>query len=634
MATRRKSIASFLGTFGIVLLLFAVQMMGTEAVFGSWFRNGRQERMEKTTTEREASGPDSRTTTTTTIQRYQFDLETPELLSGARGKQLYEKSNALSQENSCWQEAYTGLLSNCRDILKDETQKSRLALRLTNCFLKTSGRQQLKKCPESWPVASCVKELDDHNHAVFLAFYIDSAAMCHFLQSQEFKKETEQLVNDLKYSAQYTENKLDSIGHQLDDQHAAILERSGNILDIQKKLQLEHALLQESIQSGMGDLQEAADEAQQQLNLVNQYQKAIADKQRELAESLREEFSDLQRKSNQLGSSMTNLHGSVDDLTEKSMHGQEEAMRGLSEIQRIQLEGIKESRLSVDSLVEEARRHQDEFRTWQNELDDMHNRLVDGTTTMIQAQENFVTKQAAIFTTMEKLFSLHNSILLESRAVKTLTLYFALSIFVYMATTTKQTRNARILLYFGLFLTLTFEIWLIRFKMEKLSAQTTRLTWPPKQIVWLRYGYGVVALTYLLYTYLAHKDYEYLSYRMLKDIHGRFGDQSRLQEKLLGEYLSRCEICKDLPQPNGQPSGQHSGLHSLPLEDKRPSLPYVDCESEFKEEKAESTTKRKARSATSRPKGLRQPKEPATVSSPPPRTRRRAAAGSTHTSGY
>jgi chromosome segregation ATPase len=193
-------------------------------------------------------------------------------------------------------------------------------------------------------------------------------------------------VNELKVSAHYTEHKLGTMSQQLEEQHHAILERSEHILEIQKKLQMEHALLQESIEGGMGELQEAANEAQQQLDVINQYQKVIAEKQQELAKNLETEFKDLQQKSSQLDSSMTNLHGSVEDLTEKSMAGQEEAIKGLSELQRIQIEAMQESKHSVKSLFEQAQQHQLEFRDWQSELDKMHHRLVDGTTHMIKAQ--------------------------------------------------------------------------------------------------------------------------------------------------------------------------------------------------------------------------------------------------------
>lgn len=165
----------------VVLLLLTVEVIGTDAMFG-WLFSGRSSKEQPSTENGEPEGPRS-TTPTTGLHRYQFDMESSSVLSGGtRGKELYEKSVALRTAHSCWQEAYTGLESSCREILRDETKKSRMAFRLTNCFLKSSGRPQLKKCMEHWPIASCVKELDNHNHAIFLAFYIDSSAMCHYLQ--------------------------------------------------------------------------------------------------------------------------------------------------------------------------------------------------------------------------------------------------------------------------------------------------------------------------------------------------------------------------------------------------------------------------------------------------------------------
>lgn len=60
-----------------------------------------------------------------------------------------------------------------------------------------------------------------------------------------------------------------------------------------------------------------------------------------------------------------------------------------------------------------------------------------------------MSKQAAVFTSLERLFSLHNAILLESKSLKTFLFYVAASFFVYMSTSTKQTYNARALLYCG-----------------------------------------------------------------------------------------------------------------------------------------------------------------------------------------
>lgn len=189
------------------------------------------------------------------------------------------------------------------------------------------------------------------------------------------------------------ENKLGSMNEQLDIQHSAVIEHSESILEAQRRLQHEHAELQLSIEQGMQHLQEAANEAQRQLDFVGRIQKDIAQKQQLLADKLATELSDLQSKSTRLGMSMSHLHVSVGELTEKSLagqaqllEGQEMAMQGLTELQRSQVEAIEESRASIQNLATEAFRHQQEFRKWQSELDEMHRRLANGSTAMLKAQ--------------------------------------------------------------------------------------------------------------------------------------------------------------------------------------------------------------------------------------------------------
>lgn len=71
--------------------------------------------------------------------------------------------------------------SSCREILKDEETKARLAMRLANCFLKVSGRDGIH-CPDSVPMSKCTTGLSDHPHSIFLDFFIAAAFMCHHLQ--------------------------------------------------------------------------------------------------------------------------------------------------------------------------------------------------------------------------------------------------------------------------------------------------------------------------------------------------------------------------------------------------------------------------------------------------------------------
>lgn len=105
-----------------------------------------------------------------------FDIETGQILS-SRGKDLVEEA----RHDSCWHSAYSRLLSSCREILKDEEKKARLALWLMNCFLRVSERDAIY-CPESVPISQCTSGLSDHTNAIFLAFFIDVASICHHLQ--------------------------------------------------------------------------------------------------------------------------------------------------------------------------------------------------------------------------------------------------------------------------------------------------------------------------------------------------------------------------------------------------------------------------------------------------------------------
>jgi hypothetical protein len=60
------------------------------------------------------------------------------------------------------------------------------------------------------------------------------------------------------------------------------------------------------------------------------------------------------------------------------------------------------------------------------------------------------SKQSTMFLALDKLFSLQNSILLESRVIKTIFFYLIMICVLYMLTNTEQiTNNVRCVMYFG-----------------------------------------------------------------------------------------------------------------------------------------------------------------------------------------
>lgn len=182
--------------------------------------------------------------------------------------------------------------------------------------------------------------------------------------------------------------------------------------------------------------------------------------------------------------------------------------------------------------------HQQEFATWQAKLLAMHEQLTSGSNAMLEAQESFVSKQSAVFASLERLFSLHNAILLESRALKTFLFYVATSIFIYMSTSTKQTYSARPLLYCGLLLTFAVELWILRSQ----TAASRGLHQTLLLLIFPRLTYGVTTVILLLYQIFNYRDYATMSYEILLD----------LQERL-----------KDLPSSPAKPGIEEICEHSL-----------------------------------------------------------------------
>lgn len=136
------------------------------------------------------------------------------LLPQRSGKAVASAAEQEQRRRTCWEAAYMDLVVSCREILSNEARKTELALRLTNCFLETSGRDVIT-CPgtgsdvPSEPLQgkvspggkvpsgggklpsagtnpeslkSCLASLTDHQHLVYLAYFVDCPSICHYLQ--------------------------------------------------------------------------------------------------------------------------------------------------------------------------------------------------------------------------------------------------------------------------------------------------------------------------------------------------------------------------------------------------------------------------------------------------------------------
>lgn len=132
----------------------------------------------------------------------------------------------------------------------------------------------------------------------------------------------------------------------------------------------------------------------------------------------------------------------------------------------------------MQRLKEFSQEQQEDLAKRQEKLQQVHDHLFENSKSMLEAQVSplnlnnfsnaaearlhktiffnklflqvaFEAKQANMFVALDKLFALHNAMLLESRVIKAFVIYF-LSIFViYMFTSTKQAYIIRPRLYIG-----------------------------------------------------------------------------------------------------------------------------------------------------------------------------------------
>lgn len=477
----------------------------------------------------------------------EFDIEA---LDNIKGKQLVERASKDKGllSNSCWQKAYGQLFSSCKHIMQDEEKKSRLAWYMSDCFQRESGRRPLPQCPTSTLMVNCLKGLDDSAHQVYLAFFIDANAMCHHLQSHAFKQDTERVVNELKSSTHWVVDKLDKIEQQSDsllehsneihnsldsiesqaellaqkskvvedkitnviDQSNSIFEQSHQIIGTQSKLQEQQFDMQKTLDTSMADLQNSYVRLGEDIGflqtLTSQTQKQIS----EVAGTVSSQLDNLQSKADDIGNVVTLSLGQQKQL----LDGQSLALQGLDTLTQTQTEAFEQSRLSVQQLADNARQHQHEFTMYQEKLQATHNRLAQSSSAILSAQEAFESKQATMFMALDKLFSLHNAILLESRAIKTIFFYLITMCVLYMLTSTKQTNNVRSVLYFGLCISFAIEFFIARFKGSDLSQQG----WIASKTFYVRTTFVSIAILHLIFSFIRYRDYEQLNYKMLLEI--------------------------------------------------------------------------------------------------------------------
>ncbi|CAI0376557.1 unnamed protein product [Linum tenue] len=487
----------------------------------------------------------------------EFSMDGP---ADAKGTKLVEKARTklVAGLNSCWQNAYQHIFAGCTQILAHEEKRSRFAWHLSDCFQKDSGRRPFPRCGEDTAMVHCLKKLDDHEHKIYLEYLLETNSICYQLQAHAFKRETERLVNELRSSAQYTEQQLDIIADRtfsllqssnqiheslssvdlqvrhvvqatkgvegqidaLSKQSEAVYKCSEEIAQSQSQLQAGQKMMNENLKEGVTMLQEAYSNLGEEVGNLRNEAMEIEKQIDSVGETMSSKFQDLQSKADDI----ENMAGSSLSKQQELLDGQSTALRGLKFLTESQSAALEESRNAVQHLADLGRKQQEELLGRQEQLQQVHDRLVENSQSILAAQEAFEMKQASMFVVLDKLFELHNTMLLESRAIKAFFIY-VMSIFViYLLTSTKQTYLVRANLYIGLCITFAVEVAIIRLTPVDIERQT----W---MINLMRLLYALLAILQFLHAIYTYRDYELLNHRMIETLVEKVNSIQRSKEE-------------------------------------------------------------------------------------------------------
>ncbi|PON71755.1 hypothetical protein TorRG33x02_253470 [Trema orientale] len=125
-----------------------------------------------------------------------------------------------------------------------------------------------------------------------------------------------------------------------------------------------------------------------------------------------------------------------------------------------------------------------------------------------------------MFVALDKLFALHDAMMLESRIIKAFFIYCMLIFIIYMFTSTKQTYTVRPWLYIGLCATFSIEVAILRFTTFDFEQQTSIINL-------VRSFFALLASIQLIHAIFTYRDYEVLNYQMLQTLIEKVNDIQR-----------------------------------------------------------------------------------------------------------
>ncbi|CAL5372305.1 unnamed protein product [Camellia sinensis] len=465
-----------------------------------------------------------------------------ESLNNRKGIQLVENARKkMVASNSCWQNAYQNLFAGCSEILAGEEKRSRLAWHLSDCFQKDSGRPPFPHCDTKSSMLKCLTKLDEDARKIYL-------------ETDAFKRQTERLVNELKNSAQFAEDKLETIeekaegllqnSHLIHDSLAsidvqtqqvakltqnvedqvslvlrdteAVYEQSKEIAASQSELQEKQATMKDKLEESMAKLHKSSNKVGEEISNLKNQAIEIEEEISKVGNAMSSKMNTLQQRADDIG----NMAGISLEKQKQVLDGQSLAFEGLQSLTKFQLQALEENRGTLQEFAELGNRQQEELLRRQELLQQAHDHLVESSKTILAAQEAFESKQASMFVALDKLFALHNAMLLESRFIKALFIYSISILFLYMFTSTKQTYAVRPRLYIGI---------TSRYAPDEIEQQAWIISVVRSLAV-------VLASIQLLHAICTYRDYELLNYQMLIKLN------ENLTEQFYGKQRNKEEL--------------------------------------------------------------------------------------------
>ncbi|CAL5061137.1 unnamed protein product [Urochloa decumbens] len=469
-----------------------------------------------------------------------------------RGARLMDNARrrieATGAPAACWNQAYTRLFASCADIMADKDLQSRLAWHLSSCFQQDSGHPPLPDCGDRSAMLDCRSRLSDSEDKVFLEFFLQTNALCHQLQAEAFKHSTERLVNDLSRTSKSAHDKLEtieersdrllqesehiqgslsSIAAQTDGLAAASSAAAAQIGDVlghsrhiskqsksmaaaQAELMAGQAAMRGAVEAGVARAEESYRALGDGMDRLREGAAGVESGVRAVGDAVASRMDGLQRAADEIGS----VAGRSLENQMRLLHGQAEAARGLSDLHGFQARALEESRETIQNLANFGRRQQEELLARQQEIRNSHDHLIQNSHSILEAQEEFRAKQANIFAALDKLYVLHNAILVESRFIKAFFFYCCVAFLIYMLTSAKQTFGIRGQLYFGLCVTIMMETGVIKLGSDAFNAQF----WIMSKVLLLRSVFLVAAVVQILHSIFTYKDYDVLNHHLLQTL--------------------------------------------------------------------------------------------------------------------